>query len=132
MYHRVRTSPPGTPEITRGLTVAAADFAAQMRWLKSHGYHAVSQQQVFDALERGAPLPRKPVAITFDDGYEDVLLNAAPVLARLHMPATAYVITERITGPEDFFLRWPELRQLERRGVAIGSHTVSHPDLRGR
>jgi outer membrane protein assembly factor BamB/peptidoglycan/xylan/chitin deacetylase (PgdA/CDA1 family) len=130
MYHRVRTSPPGTPEITRRLTVTTADFASQMRWLEGHGYHAVSQRQVFDALARGTPLPRKPVAITFDDGYEDVLLNAAPVLARLRMPATAYVITERIMGPEDFFLRWPELRKLERLGVAIGSHTTTHADLR--
>ena len=76
MYHRVAPTLPAGPPITRRLTVASADFAAQMEWLKRHGWHAVTQRQVFAALERGARLPRKPVAITFDDGYRDVLWNA--------------------------------------------------------
>jgi peptidoglycan/xylan/chitin deacetylase (PgdA/CDA1 family) len=67
--------------------------------------------------------------ITFDDGYRDVLWNAAPILHRLHMPATAYVITGRISGSDSSFLTWGELRQLERLGFTIGSHTVHHVDL---
>ena len=43
------------------------------------------------------------------------------------MPATEYVITDRISGGDVSFLTWPELRRLERAGVAIGSHTVTHP-----
>jgi peptidoglycan/xylan/chitin deacetylase (PgdA/CDA1 family) len=130
MYHRVAPELPAAgPPITRRLTVATPDFAAQMTWLKRHGWHAVTQEQVFAALERGARLPRKPVAITFDDGYRDVLWQAAPVLARLHMPATEYVITDRISGPDISFLTWPQLRRLERAGIAIGSHTVTHRNL---
>ena len=67
--------------------------------------------------------------VTFDDGYRDVLWNAAPVLARLHMPATAYVITGRISDGDPSFLTWPELRLLEARGFDIGSHTVHHLEL---
>ena len=100
-----------------------------MRWLKENGYHAVTQMQAFNALVRGGRLPSRPVLITFDDGYRDVLRYAAPVLHRLHMPATAYVITDRISGPDTSFLTWGQLRRLERLGVEIGSHTVSHPDL---
>src|SRR4029077_19417069 len=129
MYHRVAPTLPAGPPITRRLTVASSDFAAQMEWLKRHGWHAVTQRQVFAALERGARLPRKPVAITFDDGYRDVLWNASPVLRRLHMPATEYVITDRISGGDVSFLTWPQLRRLERAGIAIGSHTVTHADL---
>jgi peptidoglycan/xylan/chitin deacetylase (PgdA/CDA1 family) len=66
---------------------------------------------------------------TFDDGYRDVLWNAVPVLTRLRMPATAYVITGRVSGPDSSFLTWGELRALERHGVAIGSHTVHHLEL---
>ena len=129
MYHRIDVLRPTLPAITRALTVAPADFAAQMRWLHVHGYHAITQTQLFDALEHGRALPAKPIVITFDDGYRDVLKYAAPVLARLHMPATAYVITGRISGPDVSFLSWLMLNALEQDGVEIGSHTVHHSEL---
>jgi peptidoglycan/xylan/chitin deacetylase (PgdA/CDA1 family) len=131
MYHRVDVLRPTLPAITRSLTVAPEDFARQMRWLARHGYHAISQTQLFAALERGAALPAKPVLITFDDGYRDVLANAAPVLRRLGMKATAYVITSRISNGDVSFLTWLQLKQLEQDGIAIGSHTVHHYELPG-
>jgi len=129
MYHRIDLVKPTLPEITQRLTVDPRDFAAQMRWLKRHGFHAVTQLQAFDALERNARLPSKPIMITFDDGYRDVLVKASPILRRLHMPATAYVITDRLGGVLPDFLTWRQLHMLERRGFSIGSHTASHPDL---
>jgi len=129
MYHRIDLVKPTLPAITQRLTVDPDEFAAEMLWLERHGYHAVSQLQAFDALEYGAPLPRKPIMITFDDGYRDVLGKASPILERLHMPATAYVITDRISGPDPSFLTWGNLRALEQRGITIGSHTVHHVDL---
>jgi len=125
MYHRVGPEPRG-PAITDALTVPTAVFAAQMLWLRREGFHAIRQRQLFAALEYGAPLPRRPVLITFDDGYRDVLWNAAPLLHRLHMPATAYVVTGRVSGADSSFLTWDELRQLQEMGFDIGSHTVHH------
>jgi peptidoglycan/xylan/chitin deacetylase (PgdA/CDA1 family) len=129
MYHRVGGFPSSAPAITRALTVSRSDFAAQMRWLHRSGYHAVTQGQVLGAQLLGLRLPRRPVLITFDDGYRDVLWNAAPLLHRLRMPATMYVITDRVDGADPSFLTWPELRHLERLGFDIGSHTVHHVDL---
>jgi peptidoglycan/xylan/chitin deacetylase (PgdA/CDA1 family) len=129
MYHRIGALRQSLPAITRRLTVTPAAFRSQMVWLKQNGFHAVSQLRVFLALEDGAPLPRKPVMITFDDGYRDVLWNASPVLERLRMPATEYVITGRTSGPDPSFLTWGELRVLEQRGITIGSHTVTHRPL---
>lgn len=131
MYHRIDVLRPSLPAITRSLTVDPKDFSAQMRWLAAHGYHAITQKQLFAALERGKTLPAKPVLITFDDGYRDVLANAAPVLKRLGMHATAYVITSRISNGDVSFLTWPELQELEQDGVEIGSHTVHHTELPG-
>jgi peptidoglycan/xylan/chitin deacetylase (PgdA/CDA1 family) len=128
-YHRIDVLEAGLPAITRRLTVAPRDFAAQMRWLRRNGFHALTQRELFAALEHGAPLPPRPVLITFDDGYRDVLTYAAPVLHRLDLPATMYVITTRLSGRDPSFLTVPMLRRLERQGVEIGSHTVSHPDL---
>ena len=129
MYHRVGPSRASEPWITRSLTVSPRDFAAQMRWLRAAGYHAITQGQLLGAQVLGLPLPRRPVLITFDDGYRDVLWNAAPLLHRLRMPATMYVITRRLGGADPSFLTWAELRRLEQLGFAIGSHTVHHVDL---
>jgi peptidoglycan/xylan/chitin deacetylase (PgdA/CDA1 family) len=128
-YHRVGPHPRFMPPMTRALTVTPAAFAQQMRWIVAHGYHPISQRQAFAALEWNAPLPPRPVMVTFDDGYRDVLWNAMPVLSRLHIPATAYVITSRISGSDISFLTWDELRQLEHHGIAIGSHTVDHAEI---
>jgi peptidoglycan/xylan/chitin deacetylase (PgdA/CDA1 family) len=123
-YHRI-----GTTAGLSGLTVSPSDFAAEMEWLHAAGFHAVTQRQVFHALERGGRLPRRPVMITFDDGYRDVLWHAAGLLHRLRMPATEYVITSRVGAGDPSFLSWPELRRLERMGFTIGSHTVHHVEL---
>ncbi len=127
MYHRIDRARPGEPAMTRSLTVSLADFTAQVRWLHAHRYHAITQLQLFEALEQGAALPSRPVMITFDDGYADIL-PAATVLHGLSMPATAYVITDRI-GSKAGFLSWAQLRELEVLGFDIGSHTVDHMSL---
>jgi peptidoglycan/xylan/chitin deacetylase (PgdA/CDA1 family) len=129
MYHRIDVLRPTLPAITRALTVDPGDFASQMRWLATHGFHTVTQAQLFAALEHGKRLPAKPVMITFDDGYRDVLANAAPVMHRLGMRGTAYVITSRISGPDVSFLSWLQLNALEQDGIEVGSHTVHHLEL---
>ena len=129
MYHRIGRLPTVADPYT-DLTVRPRAFRNQMEWLAVHGFHAITEQQLFDALEWGRPaLPARPVLITFDDGYRDVLWNAEPILHRLHMPATAFVITDRVGRPGPSFLDWTELRDLEHEGFAIGSHTVHHLDL---
>jgi peptidoglycan/xylan/chitin deacetylase (PgdA/CDA1 family) len=77
----------------------------------------------------GAALPTRPVLITFDDGYRDILWNAAPLLHRLRMRAAAFVITDRVGGPDPSFLDWRELARLKTLGFTIGSHTVHHLPL---
>ena len=129
MYHRIDLVKPSLPAITQRLTVDPRAFAAEMLWLKRNGFHAVTELRAFDALEHGARLPAKAVMITFDDGYRDVLGKASPILRRLGMPATAFVITGRISGPDPSFLTWGQLHLLERRGIEIGSHTVHHLEL---
>jgi len=129
MYHRVDALSPSLPSLTRALTVDPRDFSAQMHWIVSHGFHGITQLQLYDALMKGTPLPSKPVMITFDDGYRDVFGKASTTLKRLRLPATAYVITDRISGPDASFLTWPLLKGLERRGIEIGSHTIHHVEL---
>jgi peptidoglycan/xylan/chitin deacetylase (PgdA/CDA1 family) len=125
-YHRV-----GLRRGLPNLTVAPPQFAAEMEWLHGAGYHAISLGRLLAALELDAALPPRPVVITFDDGYRDILWNAAPLLHRLHMRAAAFVITDRVGGPDSSFLDWQELARLEALGFTIGSHTVHHVVLTG-
>ncbi len=84
--------------------------------------------------------PNLKFLITFDDGYKDNLLEAAPVLEKYKVPATFFVATDYIGGRTQFpwdarrghrfeFLTVDDLRQMARLGHAIGSHTCSHRDL---
>ena len=129
MYHRIDYVDASTPEITRNLTVSPEDFARQLRWLKRNGYRTITQRDLWDALMCGRGLGRKPILITLDDGYRNVYTKASPIIERLGMRATAYVVTGRISGPDHSFLEWSQLPKLERRGVEIASHTVSHVGL---
>jgi peptidoglycan/xylan/chitin deacetylase (PgdA/CDA1 family) len=129
MYHRINIVTPSTPAESRGLTVHPDDFARQMTWLKHHGYRTISQRELFEALMCGRTLGPRPIMITFDDGYRDVFFKASPVLKRLGMRATAYVVSGRISNGDPSFLSWTLLHALERRGIEIGSHTVAHRDM---
>jgi peptidoglycan/xylan/chitin deacetylase (PgdA/CDA1 family) len=129
LYHRIDRPLSTLPPITQRLTVAPRGFAAEMSWVRKHGFHPVTQRQLFAALEAGKPLPCRPLLVTFDDGYADVLRYAAPVLRRFGMPATMYVITERPSMVNSGFLSWGGVKELERQGFDIGSHTVTHVPL---
>lgn len=75
-----------------GLIVSASAFDDQMYRLKEEGYSAVTADQLIDYVDKGTPLPEKPVLITFDDGYTSNLEIAAPILEKYDMHAIIFVI----------------------------------------
>jgi peptidoglycan/xylan/chitin deacetylase (PgdA/CDA1 family) len=92
IYHRVMAAPdplrPGEP--------TAAEFEARMRWLKAR-FNAIPLADAVAGLKAGK-LPARPLAITFDDGYRDNHDLAAPILAKLGLPATFFVATGYLDG----------------------------------
>ncbi len=132
MYHRIAVLNGDEPSVTVGLTVDPGEFQLQMAWLHDQGYTTITQLQLYNALMKGAPLPDKPIMLTFDDGYRGIATVAAPMMSQFGFFGTAYIITDRIaqnrkTAPT--WLTWPQLRILEQRGWDIGSHTVAHTEL---
>ena len=89
MYHGVCDQAALPPEINFHLP--RKEFAQQMRALKSR-YRVVALDDVVSRLRDGKPL-EKAVAITFDDGYRNNALYAAPILKQLGLPYTVYVAT---------------------------------------
>ena len=69
-------------------------------------------------------LPEKPIVLTFDDGYEDNYKNMLPILESHGMKAVVYMITNKIGKPG--YLNFEQLKDMQRRGIEIGSHTADH------
>ena len=63
-----------------GLWISPDMLRRQVGFLDYSGYTVVSLQAVFDYWH-GGPLPRKPVVLSFDDGFETDYSRALPILA---------------------------------------------------
>lgn len=133
-YHSIDRAPAGTP--LPKLHVSPDMFERQCRWLARLGMRGVSMSEGYRALRAGNA--GKLVAITLDDGYQDNVRNAAPILQRHGFGATCYVVTDTIGGNNawDAVLGVPrammsegELRTWHQQGLEIGSHTRTHPHL---
>ncbi|MFE9201464.1 polysaccharide deacetylase family protein [Micromonospora sp. NPDC007230] len=129
-YHSIGDVP---RDSTLRWSVSPGDFDEQMALIRDRGRTPMTVSG-FAAVLRGlAPLPPRPVLITFDDGFPDLADTALPVLRRHRLTATAYVIAARVaTAPSqdgDPSLDWDQLRELHAHGVEIGSHSRSHPAL---
>lgn len=132
MYHYLSTPPADADIYRRDLSVAPELFAAHLDRLLAEGYTAISLYTVIDALQRGAPLPDKPVVITFDDGYRDNYENAFPLLRARGMPATIFVVTDFIDEQRPEYLTWDMAREMLQAGISIESHGRNHFSLAGR
>lgn len=126
-YHRVHEYATELTKSIPDLTIEPGTFVSEMEALDRAGYNTITQKQLFDALYGGVALPAKPMLLTFDDGYVDHVDQVLPVLKRLHMVATFYVVTRRVH--EAGFLTSSQIRELEAAGMDIGSHTRTHASL---
>ncbi|MFH1104754.1 MAG: polysaccharide deacetylase family protein [Actinomycetota bacterium] len=96
-YHRVTDhTAPGFTGFVGNVSATPAEFEAQLRWLAPR-FTVVTLDAVADAA-RGARLPRRPLVITFDDGYRDNLQQATPILERVGLPAAGFLATGLIGG----------------------------------
>ena len=109
-------------------------FLKQMSYLNLNDYRIISIDEALKITHSGKPLQKKYAVITFDDGYQDILLNALPILKEFHFTATVYLPTHFISDEGQFFkdnrcLTWREVIELQSNNIEIGSHTVTHPQL---
>jgi len=134
MYHKV--APVQRASRVPGHYVPPRLFSRQMDALASRGYQTV---RLSDLFRPGVPLPERPIAITFDDGYENFLTQALPVLVRHGFTATVFLVANCLgktnrwdTEHGDVEERLMDLGQIRRAaevGTEFGSHTLDHVDL---
>ena len=135
LYHRIAAE--GPAELARYRQTPAA-FAEQMRWLRRHGYHAVTSSELLRHLASGQPFAGRPVLISFDDAYCDFHDTAWPILRAHDFTAEVFVVTDRVGGHADWDLAygptaplmdWPQIQALAAAGVCFGSHMASHSHM---
>lgn len=135
MYHQIDEPPPrGTP--LRGLVVSPASFARQMRLLRLMGYRGLSMRDLEPYLREEKH--GKVVGLTFDDGYQNNVRHALPVLQRHGFTATCYGVSSMIGGTNSWdrgivaekpLMSLADWRAWRDAGMDIGSHTCTHADL---
>lgn len=115
--------------------VSTEEFARQMDELSAAGYRTILPNDIWRASRGYRLLPRKPVVVTFDDGYEGVVRNAEPILAKHGFRAICYLIAGRIAGEgadRGSFDSGPLLSSNEvaaaaaRGTIVFGSHSMTH------
>lgn len=103
-------------------------FRQGMAGLDDSGYRTVTLREIVDSLRYGRPFLERVLAITFDDGDRSVYETALPILERHGMTATVFPVS----GPSfegRRLIAGDEMREMGRRGISFGAHTLTHPDL---
>jgi glycosyltransferase involved in cell wall biosynthesis/peptidoglycan/xylan/chitin deacetylase (PgdA/CDA1 family) len=114
-------------------------FLLQMLLLKFLRYRVIGLAELARLLREGRPLPQRRAVITIDDGYRDVVEVAYPILRRLRIPATVFLVSERIGAENDWddigavsgraLLSLEEIERMRAGGVEFGAHTRTHRSL---
>lgn len=123
-YHMVQQD---TPEDSYAYNVPVEDFQQQLDYLQQEGYTTISIRDFLRAKKGLLQLPEKPIILTFDDGYESNYTELLPILEERGLKATIFMVTNSIG--KDNYLTWQQLKDLEKRGIEIGSHTANHLPL---
>ncbi|MEI8223996.1 MAG: polysaccharide deacetylase family protein [bacterium] len=103
------------------------NFRAQMRYLKDNGYAVIPMKIYLDHINKGTEIPKKSVVLTFDDGWKNQYDYAYPILKEFGYTATFYIITGSTDGKT--YMSWDNIRELDKAGMDIESHTVTHTNL---
>lgn len=127
MYHDIVTNVKDS-----SAQVSVNQFKDQLSTLLSEGYTPINFADYMAYKEGKKGLPKKPIIITFDDGYKSNYTNAYPVLRDKSIEATFFVPTKVVgtqTTANDHFT-WEEAKEMEKSGlIDIQSHTYSHCNM---
>ncbi len=130
MYHHIGDPPGKASPMRKDLTVSTADFEQEVKWLGENNYTSIRLEDIFLYSQNKFTMPKKPVVFTFDDGYDDVFLNAIPVLKKYGFIGSFAIITQypKMQNGDNFYASWEEIAKALQDGNEIVSHTQNHFD----
>jgi peptidoglycan/xylan/chitin deacetylase (PgdA/CDA1 family) len=149
MYHRITTQLRGMSVPTWNVT--PNKFEEQLSGLVASGFRAIALRDLLEAVQHDESIPHRKFIVTFDDGYENVYLEAWPILKKLQIPATIFLATSYLDSDAPFpFDDWQEagtthatksawrpltteqcLAMSKSGLIELGAHTHTHADFHG-
>ncbi|MCY7295645.1 polysaccharide deacetylase family protein [Alteromonas sp. a30] len=120
-YHHVSED---TPSST---SVSPERFAEHLAYISEH-YTVLPLEKIINALQKHESVPENSIAITFDDGYRNILENAHPLLKH-HGFAYTIFVNPALQGTRSNLLTWEELKLISQEGASIANHYLGHEHL---
>jgi peptidoglycan/xylan/chitin deacetylase (PgdA/CDA1 family) len=122
------------------VSVKPATFREQMERLCKAGYISVTLGEFVRRQLQNEEISEKTIILTFDDGFENFLTDAFPILRDCSFSATVFLVTDQCGHYNDWsgnpprlrrsrLLSWTQVKEMAPYGIEFGSHTKTHPDL---
>ena len=128
-YHQIREPTAADGAGARTYIVSPGDFRSQLAELARAGFTSIGPADYYRHLTVGAPLPPRPVLITFDDAAAGQWPLAVPALRRHRFVATFFVMTVVLDKPG--WLSRTQVRRLPGLGHTVAAHTWDHHPVPG-
>lgn len=135
LYHRI-------DEDGGLLSTKASVFLQHMQYLHEGGWRSLTLDEFSSYAETGTELPPKSFLLSFDDGYQSLLTEAAPVLKSFNYTASCFLCTQFVRDPyrpidlqgvdNNCYLSWDDARRLQSDGLMeFQSHSHTHQKFSG-
>ncbi len=121
LYHNIDGSGP--------FSIESEGLRGHFRLFRDRGICVISLGELISRIERPAPFIERVMVITFDDGYPSMYHRLLPMTKEFEYPVTLFVYTDNISTRPGRGLTWERLREMDRAGIDIQAHSISHPDL---
>ncbi len=130
LYHYVEYVKDEGDTIRKSLNIVPIVFEEEVKTLKDAGFVFITPKDLADLYDDKIKLPKKPIILTFDDGYRDFYTDVFPILKKYNIKAIAYIVPNFLDKPNNLTSR--QLKEIVQSGlVEIGAHTMNHTYLAG-
>src|ERR1700742_2897870 len=113
-YHQIRDWKPTDSKVSKDYIMPPADLRAHLKMLADSGYHTILPDQLYAYLTTGAPLPSKPVMLTFDDTDLDQFEIARPEMKKYGFKGVFFIMTVSLGRPH--YMSKAQVKQLSDEG----------------
>ncbi|HPN12112.1 MAG TPA: polysaccharide deacetylase family protein [Spirochaetota bacterium] len=121
LYHNIDGKGP--------FSIDAATLREHFQLIRDRGIRVIPLRELIHRLENPVPYREKVIVITFDDGYGSMSSKLLPLVKEFGYPVTLFVYVDMISLRSSKNLTWKKLRGMDRQGIDIQAHSMSHKDL---
>jgi peptidoglycan/xylan/chitin deacetylase (PgdA/CDA1 family) len=121
LYHNIDGKGP--------FSIDAATLREHFQLIRDRGIRVIPLRELIQRLENPVPYRERVIVITFDDGYGSMSSKLLPLAKEFGYPVTLFVYVDMISSRSSKNLTWKKLREMDRQGIDIQAHSMSHKDL---